>query len=82
MRGKTAIVGAGLSEFGDVPGWSHLELMAEAVERALADANLNKNDIDEVKKLAKPPMCSVSKPEKHSTFPTGGSLTASKLALP
>ena len=46
MRGKTAIVGVGLSEFGEVPGWGHFELMAQAVERALADANLEKNDID------------------------------------
>ncbi|MAF50079.1 MAG: acetyl-CoA acetyltransferase [Rhodospirillales bacterium] len=48
MRGKTAIVGAGLSEFGEVPGWSHFELMAQSVERALADAGLRKNDIDGV----------------------------------
>ncbi|MBT3886410.1 MAG: thiolase, partial [Rhodospirillaceae bacterium] len=48
MRGKTAIVGAGLSEFGEVPGWGHFELMAQAVERALDDAGLKKNDIDGV----------------------------------
>ena len=48
MRGKTAIVGAGLSEFGEVPGWSHFELMAQSVERAVADAGLRKNDIDGV----------------------------------
>ena len=48
MRGKTAIVGAGLSDFGEVPGWGHFELMAQAVERALADAGLQKNDIDGV----------------------------------
>ncbi|NQV55646.1 MAG: thiolase [Rhodospirillales bacterium] len=48
MRGKTAVVGKGVSDFGEVPGWSHLELMAQSVERALADTGLQKNDIDGV----------------------------------
>ncbi len=40
LRGQTAAVGVGLSDFGDVPGFTHFELMAQAVERALADAGL------------------------------------------
>jgi len=48
MRGKAAIVGVGLSEFGEVPGWTHYELMAQAVERACADAGLKLTDIDGV----------------------------------
>jgi len=48
LRGKAAVVGVGLSEFGQVPGFSHFELMAQAVERALADAGMKKNDIDGV----------------------------------
>src|ERR1017187_4617112 len=48
LRGQAAVVGVGLSEFGEVPGWSHFELMAQAVERALADAGLMKADIDGV----------------------------------
>jgi len=35
MRGRTAIVGCGLSDFGEVPGWSHFELMGQAVEPIL-----------------------------------------------
>lgn len=48
LRGRTAVVGVGLSEFGEVPGWSHFELMAQAVERAIADAGVEKSDIDGV----------------------------------
>jgi acetyl-CoA acetyltransferase len=48
IRGKAAIVGVGLSEFGDVPGWTHFELMAQAVERACADAGISPQDIDGV----------------------------------
>jgi acetyl-CoA acetyltransferase len=46
MRGKAAIVGVGLSEFGEVPGWTHFELMAQAVERAAADAGISPKEID------------------------------------
>jgi acetyl-CoA acetyltransferase len=46
IRGKAAIVGVGLSDFGEVPGWSHFELMAQAVERACADAGITSKDID------------------------------------
>ena len=48
LRGQAAVVGVGLSEFGEVPGWSHFELMAQAVERALADSGLKKADVDGV----------------------------------
>src|SRR3990172_5497288 len=48
VRGRAAVVGVGLSEFPEVPGWSHFELMAQAVDRALADAGIGKNDIDGV----------------------------------
>ena len=40
IRGKAAIVGVGISDHGEVPGWSHFELMAQAVERACADAGI------------------------------------------
>ena len=48
VRGRAAVVGVGLSEFPEVPGWSHFELMAQAVGRAVADAGISKNDIDGV----------------------------------
>ena len=48
IRGKAAIVGVGISEHGEVPGWSHFELMAQAVERACADAGITSKDIDGV----------------------------------
>ena len=48
IRGKAAIVGVGISEHGEVPGWSHFELMAQAVERACADAGIKSKDIDGV----------------------------------
>ena len=48
LRGKTAVVGVGLSEFGERTGRSHLEIMAEAVHRALGDAGLDKSAIDGV----------------------------------
>jgi acetyl-CoA acetyltransferase len=48
LRGQAAVVGIGLSEFGIVPGYTHFELMAQAVDRALTDAGLKKSDIDGV----------------------------------
>lgn len=54
LRGCSAIVGTGLSEFGEVPGWSQFELMAQAVERALADAGLKKSDVDGVFAMIEP----------------------------
>ncbi len=54
LRGQTAIVGVGLSEFGIVPGYTHFELMAQAVDRALADAGLKKSDIDGIFAVIEP----------------------------
>jgi len=48
LRGQSALVGIGLSPLGVVPQWTHLELMAQAAERALADAGLTKADVDGV----------------------------------
>ena len=48
IRGKTAVVGVGLSAFGERTGRSHMEILAEAVHRALADAGLEKKAIDGV----------------------------------
>jgi acetyl-CoA acetyltransferase len=46
LRGAAAIVGIGLAGCGDAPGFSHLELLAQAVDAALADAGLTLRDID------------------------------------
>ncbi len=46
LRGQAAVVGTGLSELGEVPGLSHFEIMAQAVEHALLDAGLKKSDVD------------------------------------
>jgi acetyl-CoA acetyltransferase len=46
LRGAAAIVGVGLSRFGDLRGRSHMEIMGEAVYHALADAGLNIKDVD------------------------------------
>jgi acetyl-CoA acetyltransferase len=54
LRGKVAIVGIGLSPVGKVPGRSPLWLAAAAAKRALADAGMQKNEIDGV--LASPAM--------------------------
>ncbi len=48
LRGKVAIVGTGLSPSGEVPGFTRYELMAQAVERAMADAGVTKGEIDGV----------------------------------
>ncbi|UUX97320.1 thiolase C-terminal domain-containing protein [Aquabacterium sp. J223] len=48
LRGKTAIVGAGLSAVGRVPGKSALGLAADAAYQAIADAGLQKSQIDGV----------------------------------
>ena len=52
LRGRTAIVGTGRSRVGRVPGRSPLLLAADAARAALADAGLQKTDIDGV--LASP----------------------------
>ena len=46
LRGQAAVVGTGLSELGEVPGFTHFEIMAQAVEHALLDAGLKKSDVD------------------------------------
>ena len=48
LRGAAAIVGIGLTEFGELPGRSQMEIMAEAVDHALADAGIGKERIDGV----------------------------------
>jgi acetyl-CoA acetyltransferase len=54
LRGKVAIVGIGLSPVGKVPGRSPLWLAAAAAKQALADAGMQKSEIDGV--LASPAM--------------------------
>jgi acetyl-CoA acetyltransferase len=47
VRGMAAIVGAAESDLGEVgPGFTPLDLMGQATERALADAGLEKEDVD------------------------------------
>ena len=47
VRGRAAIVGAAESDLGEVgPGFTPLDLMGQATERALADAGLEKEDVD------------------------------------
>ena len=46
LRGQTAVVGVGLTKFGDLPGKTHLELLAEASHAALQDAGLKLTDVD------------------------------------
>ena len=46
LRNRCAIVGAGNSRLGQVPGVSSLDLLAEAVANALADAGLDLSDVD------------------------------------
>jgi acetyl-CoA acetyltransferase len=54
LRGQVAIVGIGLSPIGKVPGRSPLWLAAAAAKQALADAGMQKSEIDGV--LASPAM--------------------------
>lgn len=46
LRGKTAVVGVGLTAFGDLPGRSARENLAEAAVKALQNAGINKNEVD------------------------------------
>jgi len=46
LRGAVAVVGIGLTPFGELPGRSHLEIMGEAIHNALADAGIAKDKID------------------------------------
>ncbi len=46
LRGQTAVVGVGLTKFGELPGKTHIELLAEASHAALQDAGLKLKDVD------------------------------------
>lgn len=46
LRGKSAIVGAGHAGFGEAPGLTAYDIMAEAGLTALADAGLRLSDVD------------------------------------
>ena len=46
LRGRVAIVGAADTEVGKVPHMTPMQLCADAVLRALADAGLTKDDVD------------------------------------
>jgi acetyl-CoA acetyltransferase len=45
-RGKTAVVGVGLAGIGAAPGFTHLDLTALAVRRALDDAGIAISEVD------------------------------------
>ncbi len=58
-RGRAAIVGAAESDLGEVgPGYSAMDLMAQGVHRALADAGLTTRDVD-----------GISAPLRKAAFP-------------
>jgi len=46
LRGRISIVGVGLAGCGEAPGYSDLDLAAEAARRAVADAGLSMDEID------------------------------------
>jgi acetyl-CoA acetyltransferase len=46
LRGAAAVVGAGLSRFGELPGHNHMEIMAEAVHNAMTEAGVTRHQID------------------------------------
>ena len=48
LRGKVAVIGIGMSPVGKVPGKSPLWLAADATKKALADAGIQKREIDGV----------------------------------
>lgn len=48
LRGKCAVVGAGYAGLGSSPGWSSLELLGRAAQKATEDAGLKLSDIDGV----------------------------------
>lgn len=45
-RGSCAIVGAATAHLGEAPGFSHMEVMADAARAALADCGLTLADVD------------------------------------
>ncbi|MDY0271217.1 MAG: thiolase [Advenella sp.] len=46
LRGSAAIVGVGHAGLGDATGFSEMEIMVQAAQRAVADAGLTMQDID------------------------------------
>lgn len=46
LRGSSAVVGVGLAGMGEAPGWQSLELMGQAVSKALDDAGVKLEDVD------------------------------------
>ncbi len=46
LRGETAVVGVGLTEFDGLPGHTHMEIMAKAIDKAITDAGIQKDEID------------------------------------
>jgi acetyl-CoA acetyltransferase len=48
LRGAAAIVGTGTAGFGEAPGRTHLELLAEAAHKALVDAGVGLDEVDGV----------------------------------
>jgi len=48
LRGAAAIIGTGLAGCGEAPGRTHLELLAEAAHKALADAGIGLHEVDGV----------------------------------
>ena len=48
LRGAAAIVGTGTAGFGEAPGRTHLELLAEASHKALEDAGIGLHEVDGV----------------------------------
>lgn len=46
LRGATAVVGLGLTEFGEFPGHTAFEMASLAVRNALADADIAKDRVD------------------------------------
>jgi acetyl-CoA acetyltransferase len=48
LRGAAAVVGVGLTPFGELPGRNAMEIMAEAVHNALAETGITIDQIDGV----------------------------------
>ncbi len=46
LRGAVAITGVGTAGCGEAPGYSEIELLGQAAQRAVADAGLRMSDID------------------------------------
>ncbi len=46
LRGRSAIVGAATAHLGEAPGFSHMEIAADAARAALADVGLTLKDVD------------------------------------